>query len=165
MKSNFPLNSLKGRIAEYLIQDLFIHSGYNVFNYGIERQMPGITKQLNFKKHTPTAKALRHMPDFVVQSILTGNLFYLEVKFRASGIFALDKMYDDYPYRNAWFVIVSPNKIQGILYKRLKEGYEVTPATNYLLENIKSFHIDKDRLQEYKEYAKQLFMAFEKKEK
>jgi hypothetical protein len=57
MKSNFNLNSLKGRIAEYLIQDLFIQSGYNVFNYGIERQMPGITKRLNSKKETTTGKA------------------------------------------------------------------------------------------------------------
>jgi hypothetical protein len=163
MKSNFNLNSLKGRIAEYLIQDLFIQSGYNVFNYGIERQMPGITKRLNAKKETTTGKALRYMPDFVVQSLSTGDLFYLEVKFRASGMFSIKELPDDYPYRNAWFVIVSPEKIQCILYKRLKDGYEITPSTNYLMQNVKSFHIDKERLQEYHEYAKQLFMAYERK--
>jgi hypothetical protein len=163
MKSNFNLNSLKGRIAEYLIQDLFIQSGYNVFNYGIERQMPGITKRLSAKKETITGKALRYMPDFVVQSLSTGDLFYLEVKFRASGMFSVKELPEDYPYRNAWFIIVSPDKIQCILYKRLKEGYEITPLTNYLVQNVKSFHIDKDRLLEYHEYAKQLFMAYERK--
>lgn len=39
--SNFNLNSLKGRIAEQLIQDLFQQSGYNVFNFGLERLHPG----------------------------------------------------------------------------------------------------------------------------
>ena len=35
MKNNFNLNSLKGRIAEQLIQDLFQQSGYNVLNFGL----------------------------------------------------------------------------------------------------------------------------------
>ncbi|MDB5940183.1 MAG: hypothetical protein JWP77_2547 [Polaromonas sp.] len=41
--SNFNLNSLNGRIAEQLVQDLFQQSGYNVFNFGLERLHPGLS--------------------------------------------------------------------------------------------------------------------------
>lgn len=32
MSTSFKLNTLKGRLAEQLIQDLFVNNGYNVFN-------------------------------------------------------------------------------------------------------------------------------------
>ncbi len=95
--SPFNLNSLKGRMAEHLVQDLFIHSGYNVFNFGLERIMPSLSKMLAFNQQK-TSKELRFMPDFVVQSNENGDLFYLEVKFRADGFFAFDERYQNYPY-------------------------------------------------------------------
>jgi hypothetical protein len=61
-------------MAENLVQDLFINSGYNVFNYGIERMMPGISKRFQINKDTSTVRALRYMPDFVIQSMQTGDL-------------------------------------------------------------------------------------------
>jgi hypothetical protein len=94
-----------------LIQDLFINSDYNVFNYGLERLHPSLSKLIS-RNNKQTSKALRYMPDFVVQSNLNGDLFYLEVKFRADGCFEFDERFNDYPYRNAWFVIVSPGRIQ-----------------------------------------------------
>jgi hypothetical protein len=99
----FNLNTLKGRIAEQLIQDLFINCGYNVFNYGLERIHPSLSKTITTNNKT-TGKALRFMPDYVVQSMENGDLFYLEVKFRANGEFYFDEKYTDYPYKNAWFV-------------------------------------------------------------
>ncbi len=88
-KNSFNLNSLKGRLAEQLVQDLFLQSDYNIFNYGLERLHPALSKSIRNNKFN-TGKALRFMPDFVVQSLLTGDLFYLEVKFRANGIFDFD---------------------------------------------------------------------------
>ncbi len=44
--SKFNINILKGRMAENLVQDLFINSGYNIFNYGLERTHPGLSKTL-----------------------------------------------------------------------------------------------------------------------
>ena len=96
-------------MAEHLVQDLFIQSGYNVFNFGLERMMPSLSKLLAMNNQK-TSRELRFMPDFVVQSTVNGDLFYLEVKFRADGFFAFDDRYTDYPYHNAWFVIVSPGK-------------------------------------------------------
>lgn len=160
---SYNLNSLKGRIAEQIIQDLFICNKYNVFNYGIERIMPGITKRLNVKKDSPTGKALRFMPDFVVQSILNGDLLYVEVKFRANGHFNVEEIDKNYPYKNAWFIIVSPHKIQGVTYKGLKAGFEITNDTNYSLLKIKSFHINPEILNEYEEYCRVIFEGFNKK--
>ncbi len=161
MKSNFNLNSLKGRIAEQLMQDLFQQSGYNVFNFGLERLHPGLSKLIAFNNYT-TSKSLRYMPDFVVQSSINGELFYLEVKFRANGTFAFDENYKDYPYKNAWFVVVSPEKIQIMHYKRLIANYKITPHTNYSLLKVKSFHINPELLKEYEGYSGDLFKAFKK---
>ncbi len=158
--NNFNLNSLKGRMAEQLIQDLFLQSGYNVFNYGIEKVMPGFARFLGPQGSLKINKALRYMPDFVVQSIDSGDLFYLEVKFRASGNYSAKELPENYPYKNAWFVIVSPDKIQCMHYNLLKVGSEITANTNYLLTGIKSFHIEPELIQEYEQYATTLFSGF-----
>lgn len=159
MSNKFNLNSLKGRIAEQMIQDLFQQSGYNVFNFGLERLHPGLSKLIS-SNNLRTGKSLRYMPDFVVQSSINGDLFYLEVKFRANGAFCFNENYKDYPYQNAWFVIVSPEKIQAIHYKRLIAGYGIGPETNYSLLKIKSFHINPKLLEEYQGYCNDLFAAF-----
>ena len=67
MPTTFNLNTLKGRMAEHLVQDLFIQNNYNVFNFGLERLHPKLSKDVRTKE-TKTGKALRYMPDFVVQS-------------------------------------------------------------------------------------------------
>jgi hypothetical protein len=159
--SNFNLNSLKGRIAEQVVQDLFQQSGYNVFNFGLERVLPSLSKLIRTNNHK-TGKALRFMPDFVVQSSKNGELFYMEVKFRANGCFSFDENYDDYPYHNAWFVIVSPEQIQCMHYKRLKAGYSINPNTNYSLLKVKSFHIVPQLLEDYVSYCNSLFASFKK---
>lgn len=161
MNNKFNLNALKGRIAEQLIQDLFQQSGYNVFNFGLERLHPGLSK-LIASNNLKTGKSLRYMPDFVVQSSQNGDLFYLEVKFRANGTFSFDDSYKDYPYQNAWFVIVSPDKIQAMHYKRLVAGYGIGPKTSYSLLKIKSFHILPELLAEYEGYCSELFAAFKR---
>ena len=158
-KSNFNLNTLKGRIAEQLVQDIFIHSGYNVFIYGLERIHPSLSKLISFNNQK-TSKVLRFMPDFVVQSSKNGNLFYMEVKYRSNGEFRFDDNYKDYPYQNAWFVIVSPEKIQCLHYKSLIKDYYITPESNFKLSRVKSFHIDPDFLEEYENYAADLFKAY-----
>ncbi|HPI30301.1 MAG TPA: hypothetical protein PLS26_07210 [Bacteroidales bacterium] len=159
MKSNFNLNTLKGRMAEQIIKDLFQQSGYNVFNFGLESLHPTLSKNIKFINNKMSTE-LRFLPDFVVQNSRQGDLFYLEVKFRADGCFRFDEKYDTYPYKNAWFVIVSPEKIQCMHYKRLIQKYEITPATNYLLTRIKSFNIDPKLLSEYESYSKMLFQSF-----
>ncbi len=161
MPAKFNIDTLKGRMAENLIQDLFINSGYNVFNHGLERLHPALSKSLR-NNGQKTSKALRFMPDFVVQSSRNGELFYMEVKFRASGTFAFEDKYTDYPYKNAWFVIVSPGKIQCMHYKGLSQGRVIKPEAKLGLKTVPSFHIDEALLLEYEEYARELFSAYKK---
>jgi hypothetical protein len=160
MKPNFNLNILKGRMAEQMIQDIFLQSNYNVFNYGLEKLHPLLSKKLKRDNHK-TSSDLRFMPDFVVQSNENGDLFYLEVKFRADGCFKFDENYNNFPYKNAWFVIVSPQKIQCMHYKRLIAKYEITESTHYSLSKVKSFHINQEILKEYEAYARLLFQSFQ----
>lgn len=100
------------------------------------------------------------MPDFVVQSMESGDLFYLKVKFRANGKYSIKELPEDYPYKNAWFVIVSPEKIQCVHYNRLAEGFAISPKTNYHLKGIKSFHVAPNLIEEYEAYAVTLFSGF-----
>ncbi len=44
MPSTFSENSIKGRVAETIIQELFLAHGFNVFHYGMERSIPGIVQ-------------------------------------------------------------------------------------------------------------------------
>jgi hypothetical protein len=161
MPSPFNLNALKGRLAEQLVQDLFINSGYNVFSYGLEKLHPGLSRLIKNNQQR-TSRALRFMPDFVVQSSTNGELFYLEVKFRADGVFAFDERYQDYPYQNAWFVIVSPKGIRCIHYRQLAKGLVLTDHPRWELLKVKSFHLDPSLLAEYEAYAILLFGAFKK---
>ncbi len=41
-EQSFRYNMVKGRVAETLIQELFLSLGYNVFHYGMERSVPGM---------------------------------------------------------------------------------------------------------------------------
>ncbi len=47
---NYRYGMIKGRIAETLIQDLFLSLGFNVFNYGMENTIPGIMELLSAER-------------------------------------------------------------------------------------------------------------------
>jgi len=43
---NFKFQLLKGRIAENLMQELFLSEGYQVFKFGIENNLPYLLQQI-----------------------------------------------------------------------------------------------------------------------
>ena len=104
-----PENMIKGRIAETLIQELFLQEQFNVFRYGMENTIPGIMDLLQGVR-TDVADQIRRMPDFVIQHKKTKDVFFIEVKFRASGDFKLRELGKDYPYDNAYIIVVSKPK-------------------------------------------------------
>jgi hypothetical protein len=77
---------IKGRIAETLIQELFLALRYKVFKYGMENTIPGIMELLQGVE-SPEAKEISSMPDLVVQNPKTKLIHFIEVKFRADGNF------------------------------------------------------------------------------
>jgi hypothetical protein len=102
----YRYNMIKGRIAETLIQELFLSLGYNVFRYGMENTIPGIMELLKGVR-SDVAKQIRRMPDFVIQNPESKDVYFLEVKFRASESFKITDLPKNYPYENAYFILVS----------------------------------------------------------
>lgn len=156
-KSNdFHYNMIKGRIAETLIQELYLSLGYNVFRYGMENTIPGIMELLKGVR-SDVALEIRRMPDFVMQNPRTKDVNFIEVKFRASGEFKLKDLDKDYPYSNAYIVLVSKRHIKCITVDELREGKEITPTSNNYLGNRKEFDLDKEVIKQYCEFAIKFF--------
>ncbi len=61
MPTPFPLNAIKGRVAETIIQELFLAHDFNVFHYGMERSIPGIA-ELTRKTSGPVRDHIRTLP-------------------------------------------------------------------------------------------------------
>jgi hypothetical protein len=149
-------NLIKGRIAETIVEELFLTLGFQVFKYGMENTIPGIMELLKGVKDE-VANEIKRMPDLVVYK--DGRAHFIEVKFRASESFKLiniDKN-GDYPYQNALIVVVSKKHIKCISYQELRAGKEITPTCHNYLGKRKEFETDKDKIIEYCEYAVKFF--------
>ena len=156
-ESRYKECMIKGRIAETLIEELFLSLGYNVFRYGMENTVPAITKLLQDVK-SEVADTIRRMPDFVVQHPIRKDVYFIEVKFRKSGEFDInDRSLINYPYENAYFIVVSKNHIKCITYKELKEGKKVTSKSMNYLGNRKEFDLDKETIIQFCEFAVKFF--------
>jgi len=143
----FSHNLIKGRVAETIVQELFQANGYNVFSYGMERTVPAIIHGIR-GLNSEVAKAIRSMPDFVMQNMRNGELFYVEVKYRAWGHFTINDLIEDYPYGNAHFIIVTNRNILHISYNDLKAGKR--PVA---LKSDNLFGLSAKSLKVYREYV------------
>jgi hypothetical protein len=153
---DYKYNMIKGRIAETLIQELFLSLGYNVFRYGMENTVPAITKLLQGVR-SDVAEHIRRMPDFVIQNQKTKEVYFVEVKFRANEKYSLKDLPKNYPYENAYIILVSRKHIKCITVDELKGGKEITPETHNYLGNIKEFNLDKETIIAFCKFAVQFF--------
>ena len=154
-ESKYREGMIKGRIAETLIEELFLSLGYDVFRYGMENTVPGIMKLLEGVKGD-VATNIRRMPDFVVKK--GKKIFFVEVKFRANEKFDKnDKSIKNYPYVNAYFIIVSKTRIKCITYEELQEGKKVSPTSKNYLGNRKEFDLEKKTIIEFCNFAVKFF--------
>jgi hypothetical protein len=153
---NYRYNMIKGRIAETLIQELFLSLGYNVFRYGMENTIPGIMELLKGVK-SEVAEEIKRMPDFVVQNPKNNEVFFIEVKFRASETFSIKDLPKDYPYENAYIVLVSKKHIKCITVDELKAGKEINPTSNNYLGSRKEFDLEKQVIIDFCHFAVQFF--------
>lgn len=152
----YRYNMIKGRIAETLIQELFLSLGYNVFRYGMENTIPGIMELLKGVR-SDVADDIRRMPDFVVQNPSRKDVYFIEVKFRAKGEFRAKDLPKEYPYTNAYIILVSKKHIKCLTVEELKEGKEITPESKNYLGNRKEFDLDKDVIIDFCNFAIQFF--------
>lgn len=149
---NYRFQMIKGRIAETLIQELFLSLNYNVFRYGMENTIPGIMELLKGVR-SDVAEDIRRMPDFVIQNSKTKDVYFIEVKFRASGEFRAKDLPKNYPYNNAYIILVSKKHIKCLTVEELMEGKEITPESRNYLGNRKEFDLDKDVIIDFCNFA------------
>lgn len=152
----YRYNMIKGRIAETLIQELFLSLNYNVFHFGMENTIPGIMELLKGVR-TDVAQEIRRMPDFVMQNPTSKEVYFMEVKFRASGEFKKKDLPKNYPYSNAYIILVSKKHIKCITAKELEEGKEITPSSKNYLGSRPEFDLDKEVIIEFCKFATQFF--------
>lgn len=155
-ESNYKEGMIKGRIAETLIEELFLSLGFNVFRYGMENTVPGITKLLKGVRGD-VANNIRKMPDFVIQHPQRKDTYFIEVKFRKSEKFSIRDLDKEYPYKNCYFIVISKKHIKCITYDELLEGKEVTPNSLNYLSKRKEFELDKDVILQFQKFAVKFF--------
>jgi hypothetical protein len=148
-------NMIKVRIAEMLVEELFLSMEWGVFRYGIENTIPGVMKLLRGVR-SDVAENIKRMPDFVVQD-KERNVYFIEVKFRASEEFSLKDLPKDYPYENAFIIVVSKKHIKCITVPELREGKEIAPSTRNYLGSRKEFDLDKDTIIQFCDFAVKFF--------
>ncbi len=153
---SYRYNMIKGRIAETLIQELFLSLGYNVFRYGMENTIPGIMDLLKGVR-SEVAQEIRRMPDFVIQNPQSKDVHFVEVKFRASGEFGLKDLPANYPFENAYFILVSKKHIKCITYKELQQGKDISPVSRNYLGSRSEFDLDKEIIIDFCDFAVQFF--------
>jgi len=103
------------------------------------------------------ATEIRRMPDFVMQNPNNKDVYFVEVKFRASGEFKLKDLPKNYPYTNAYIILVSKKHIKCITVDELNNGEEITPTSRNYLGNRKEFDLDKDVIIDFCKFAMQFF--------
>jgi hypothetical protein len=147
---DFNYNLLKGKIAERLIEQLFIDLGYDIFPYGIETHIPNYQKFFNnlSAKNARILKPLRIFPDFVVASNDGKQTFLIDVKYRKNGTILL-KNFKDYNIENVLFIIITYDSISYINSNEIIEALKdknSTKITNFKsLEHSKLFNFNKDQ--------------------
>lgn len=155
---DFKENLIKGRIAEALIEELFLTLGFSVFRYGMENTVPGIMKLL--RRDSEAAENIRRMPDFVIQvndGENKGKIYFIEVKFRKSEEFSINNVDKEYPYKDCYFIIVSKKHIKCISLDELKRGEVISPTSRNYLGDRKEFELNKEVIINFCDFAVKFF--------
>lgn len=153
---NYRYNMIKGRIAETLIQELFLSLRFNVFRYGMENTIPGIMDLLKGVR-SDVATDIKHMPDFVIQDNRSHSVYFIEVKFRAAETFKFSDLPKNYPYTNKYIIVVSKKHIKCLSVEDLRSGKEITPSCKNYLGNRKEFDLDKEVIVDFCDFAVKFF--------
>ena len=61
-KNKINDNAIKGKVAEAIVEEMFLSMGYEVFRFGMENTIPGFSGRDNIKKGE-VANQVRKMPE------------------------------------------------------------------------------------------------------
>jgi len=153
-KSKISDSSIKGRLAEAIVEEMFLAMGYRVFRFGMENTVPGFGDRYLPRKGD-VADEVRKMPDFIV--VKDSQVTYVEVKYRTKGEegFDFNSYYAKkrgYPYKNAYFILVTPKHI------KVQKASELEKGEGFIfLNKCKEFETDKEIILQYIEFCKKFF--------
>ncbi|WP_343485473.1 hypothetical protein [Allomuricauda sp. d1] len=149
-------NRIKGTVAEVIAEQLFISLGFKVFKFGMEHSVPHSMEEIQ-QMDGKVAKNIRQMPDFI--ALKNGKAFLIEVKYRSSGKFSINdiKNSDVYPYKEAYFLLLSKRHIKCLSFRDLKKGKSFTESCRNYLGSVKEFEIDKEIVIPYCKEALKFF--------
>jgi len=153
---HYRFNMIKGRMAETLIQELFLSQGFNVYRYGMESTIPGVMKLLTGVPGV-VSEHIKRMPDFVVQNPTTCEVFFVEVKYRSNGRFSKEDLPQDYPYRNSHLILVSRDEIQCVTIEELLQGAVIEAGGSYHLGNRGEFSLPQSIINEFCDFARTMY--------
>lgn len=158
----YHYDMIKWRMAETLIQELFLACHFDVFHYGMENTIPGIMDLLKWIR-SDVAQDIKKAPDFVIHNRATRAVYFAEIKFRASRYFSIQDVnkgyppHQEYPYHNAYFIVVSKKDIKCLSYEELKSGEKISPESDNHIEDRKEFNLNKEVVAHFCKFAGQFF--------
>ena len=77
--------------------------------------------------------------------------------YRASEEFSIKDLPKDYPYTNAYIVLVSKKHIKCITVAEILEGKDISPTSKNYLGNRKEFDLDKEIIIAFCDFAVKFF--------
>lgn len=106
---------IKGRLAEAIVERLFISLGMEVYPVGFEAQLPRVaTLRAHGKIKTSAIRRFEYGPDFVVcaeqENPKTYALYEIEVKFRQNGKIDLQEL-NKYEDPDMYFILIDETGI------------------------------------------------------
>jgi hypothetical protein len=149
------LNVVNGRIAEELVHELFKELDFEVYPYGYEQTVTGLTyslKKIKPNKRSKVQSKIANMPDFVVHHQEKGT-FFIEVKYRSNG--GITKREAELYDEDTLFVLFTQKWILCISQPELVAGVELSDDTyrkEFMLGHREEFQFtvpEKDKIREY----------------
>lgn len=150
------LSMIKGRVAETLIEEMFLRLGYAVYRCGMENTFPEVMKYLA-RDEGRVAWHIRKMPDLAVRAPHSDQLLFVEVKFRSSGTFDVSELGEAYPYDDAYIIVVSRRHIKCLTARELKAGDVIEPQSTNYLGSRKEFAGHRDVIIDFCRFATMFF--------
>ena len=143
--NDFYKNLLKGKIAEQIIECLFLEAGIQIFKFGYENYFPEILRQNN-KLKGEVATHIKQQSDFIFIDN-ENTLHYLEVKYR-KNCFLNDEQIEKYP---EFIIEVNSTSIECLNKK------DEFPKFKHLREYKEFDNIKDDLLSKYMELTKDIY--------
>lgn len=133
---NFRYKMIKGKLAETLVEQLFLSHKYNVYRAGAN----------NFSGFIVSHRLYREKND-------------VEVKFSVNECFSEKDLEKDYPHDNALIIVVSTHHIKCLSVRELRQGWQITPECNNYLADRSEFQLRKDVVIDFCKFGESFFEA------